>query len=511
VTERITVALPTGRVRGSVVDGVHRFLGIPYAAPPVGEPRWCPPGAVAAWDGDRDATGYGAVCSQPPVPPGVFEPLSTDLSRIGDDCLNLNVWTPDPDASGLPVLVWIHGGAFWFGSGTEEVYSGAAFARDGVVTVTINYRLGVEGFMYLDELFPDLACGGSLGMLDQVAALRWVRDNIAVFGGDPHRVTIAGESAGAMSVAALLASPQRRGLFAQAVIQSSPGNNTVSPATGSLVAGHVLDLLQIRPGDTRALRDVDPEAVLAAQGAVLQEIVTAPTPERFGEAAVAPMPFVPVHGTDLLPVRPLDAVRAGMASDVRVLAGSNAEEGLIMTVGAEGDITEELVEAGLDAALGPAGRSGREALGVYRERLGQAAPHEVYGSVITDRMFRVPHYRLADAQSGHNPDTWVYEFTWRSERPGYGSGHFMEVPFVFHTLGTKEGVGLCGPGAPAELADLVHDVWVAFAATGDPRTRALPVWDRWTPAEQRLILLDLDPRASGDPRPAETTVWEGVL
>ena len=509
------VSLSSGTVLGHRVDGVHEFLGIPYAAPPVGERRWRAPAPVPPWDGERDCTGYGAVCPQPPAPPGVFEPLSTDLSRIGDDCLNLNVWTPDPTMGatgpGLPVLVWIHGGAFWFGSGTEQVYRGASFARHGVVTVTINYRLGAEGFMYLDELFPELAAGGSLGLQDQLAALRWVRENIAAFGGDPGRVTVAGESAGAMSVAALLATPARAGLFTQAIVQSSPGNNTVSPATASMIAGHVLELLGIAPGDTEALLAVDPAALLAAQQTVLEEIVTAPTPERFGEAAAAPMPFVPVHGTDLLPARPLDAVRAGVAADVRVLAGSNAEECLIMMVGAEDVITDDLVEAGLDAFLAPAGGSGRQAAQVYRERLDGAAPHEVHAATITDRMFRVPHYRLADAQAAHNPDLWVYEFAWRSGIPGYGSGHFMEVPFVFHTLDSKEGVGLCGPGAPAELADLVHEVWVAFIDGGEPGTARLPAWVRWTPAEQRLMVLDRQPRLSGDPRPAETKVWEAVL
>jgi para-nitrobenzyl esterase len=148
---------------------------------------------------------------------------------------------------------------------------------------------------------------------------------------------------------------------------------------------------------------------------------------------------------------------------------------------------------------------------VYRERLRDAQAHEVHGAVITDRMFRVPHYRLADAQAAHNPDIWVYEFAWRSGLPGYGSGHFMEVPFVFHTLGSREGIGICGPDGPAELADLVQEVWVAFVGGGEPGTVRLPGWSRWTPAEQRLMVLDLPPRLSGDPRPAETKVWEAVL
>jgi para-nitrobenzyl esterase len=496
-----TVRTAGGALRGRATGGVHRFLGIPFAQAPVGPLRWRPPVPEAPWPGERDATSYGPVNQQPPLT-GSFRPLTPEPSRIGDDCLNLNVWTPDLGAAGLPVLVWIHGGAFYAGAGSDEVYDGSAFARDGVVAVTVNYRLGAHGYLYLDRLFPELASGGSLGLHDQLAALRWVHDNIAAFGGDPARVTVAGESAGAMSVAALLASPERHGLFSRAVLQSAPAAITASPQTATRIGGYLLDALGIEPGDVAALEAVDPLTLQAAEMSIIEEAQTAPTPERFAELAAAPMPFVPVHGTDVLPQPPLEAIAAGAAADVAVLAGSNSEESLIFFAGVEDTVTAEMVEAAVPTEIAKR----------YRDRLsggdGPARPHEILAAAGTDRMFRIPTYRLADALARHNPDVWVYEFAWRSPVPGFGAGHFIEVPFVFHTVDTAQGHMFVGENPPADLADTVHSAWVAFVSGGRPRSGGLPEWDRWEPGEPRLMVLDRRPRPSGDPRPDETSAWE---
>ena len=225
------VRLADGAVRGKVSSGVAAFLGISYAAPPFGAYRMRPPQHVLPWQGERDATAFG-----PTVPKGDYPPqyarLFPEVVVPGDDCLNLNVWTPDINAAGLPVLVWIHGGSFMNGSGSVGAYDGTAFARDGVVCVSINYRLAAEGFLFLGE------GTANLGLLDQLAALRWVQDNISAFGGDPARVTVAGESAGAMSVTTLLSMPLAEGLFAQAIAQSG-----AAEARLFLVAAATIDLI----------------------------------------------------------------------------------------------------------------------------------------------------------------------------------------------------------------------------------------------------------------------------
>src|SRR5689334_3793785 len=217
----LVIQLADGAVRGREESGVCSFLGIPYAAPPFGANRMRPPQPVAPWDGVRDATAFGPTTPKGDYPPQ-YMPLFPEVVIAGEECLNLNVWTQDPGASGLPVLVWIHGGSFMNGSGSVSSYDGTAFARDGVVCVTINYRLAAEGFLYLGDGIANL------GLLDQLAALRWVQENIAAFGGDPGRVTVAGESAGAMSVTTLLSMPLAAGLFAQAIAQSGAGAHTLT-------------------------------------------------------------------------------------------------------------------------------------------------------------------------------------------------------------------------------------------------------------------------------------------
>ena len=223
------------------------FLGIPYAAPPFGPNRMLPPQPVPAWAGERDATAFGPTVPKGDYPPQ-YVPLFPEVVIPGEDCLNLNVWTPAAGASGLPVLVWIHGGSFMNGSGSVGAYDGTAFARDGVVCVTINYRLAAEGFLFLGDGIANL------GLLDQLAALRWVQDNIAAFGGDPGRVTVAGESAGAMSVTTLLSMPLAAGLFGQAIAQSGAGAHTLTADEGRMVSGYLAEALGVPPTGTRSRR-----------------------------------------------------------------------------------------------------------------------------------------------------------------------------------------------------------------------------------------------------------------
>ena len=237
----LTVKTTSGLVRGTdAAHGTYAFKGIPFAAPPVGPLRFRPPERPDAWDGTRDATRYGAVVPQVRTPAELGE-LFDSKGTHGPDCLNLNVWTPGLGAVGLPVLVWIHGGAFVIGSGSDSLYDGSTFARDGVVCVTINYRLGAAGFHHAG----DVPGSGCFGLLDQVAALEWVQENIASFGGDPNRVTVAGESAGAMSVGCLMGTPAAKGLFRRAIPQSGAASNGMPKESAALIAGELLAKLGV--------------------------------------------------------------------------------------------------------------------------------------------------------------------------------------------------------------------------------------------------------------------------
>src|SRR5438876_7691670 len=236
----IDVRTQQGVVRGRIVEGVVTFKGISYAAPPFGANRFQAPRPAEPWDGVREALSYGPTVPKPPYFPP-FDVLLPEPALPGEDCLNLNIWTPDPGGAGLPVMVWIHGGAFSNGSGAIPQYDGSRFARDGVVCVTINYRLGADGFLYLDDGIANL------GLLDQVAALAWVQENIAAFGGDPNNVTIFGESSGGMSVATLMAMPRATGLFRRAIAQSGAGHHVISPATAQRIGQYLAEKLGVEP------------------------------------------------------------------------------------------------------------------------------------------------------------------------------------------------------------------------------------------------------------------------
>ncbi len=507
-----TVRISTGQVSGAQDQGVHTFKGIPYAAPPVGEQRLRPPAPPAPWDGVRDASHYGVVALQRPMP-GIFGELGTPQNPAGDDCLNLNVWTPDPGAVGLPVLVWIHGGAFFAGSGIDDVYNGAAFARDGVVAVTLNYRLGVQGFWHLGDLFPELGDSGNLGMLDQIAALEWVQQNVAAFGGDPAKVTIAGESAGGMSVGTLLAMPRAKGLFHRAIPQSGAAHNGISAPTASMIAGHMLDMLGVSPGDLDALARVSSESLLETQGKLNDELGQTRDPSRFGEAAASAMCFQPTYGTEALPRRPIDAIAAGAAKDVSVMMGTTKEEALIFLVDLKEMFSQELVEATMDGVFGAAGKSGADALALYSGNRPGAEFHELVAAVETDRMFTIPAIRMADAQVRHNPDLWMYRFDWRTPARGgaFGAHHFLEVPFAFDQIDNAQAAGFLGDARPRGLAAATHSAWVSFVKEGDPNNAALPEWPRYDAATRPTMIFDEPCRVELQPSADEVALWEGVL
>ena len=307
-----------GTVRGRAAGGVVTFKGIPYAAPPFGAHRFQPLRPAESWDGVREALTYGPTVPKPPyIPP--FDVLFPEPVIAGEDCLNLNIWTPDPGKAGLPVMVWIHGGTFVNGTGAIPTYDGSRFARDGVVCVTINYRLGVDGFLYLGD------GSANLGLLDQIAALTWVQENIAAFGGDPNNVTIFGQSAGGMSVATLLSIPRARGLFRRAIAQSGAGHYAISPETARKLGVYLAEKLGIEP-TREAFAAVPLDSLLQAQAALSADVFMNPDPALWGEVSANQMPFEPVIDGDILPALPINRISAGAGKGVDVLIGTNTED-----------------------------------------------------------------------------------------------------------------------------------------------------------------------------------------
>ncbi|CAN5882164.1 carboxylesterase/lipase family protein [soil metagenome] len=460
MSDPLLIETTCGRVRGMARDGVRLWRGIPYAAVPA---RFQPPVPAAPWGGEHDATKYGPVAIQSRDPRIAMMSGVTDTIPMSEDCLSLNIFAP-ADTALHPVVVWIHGGAFVMGSGSTPLYDGRSFAvRHGIVVVTFNYRLGLLGFL-----------GGNFALQDQVAALAWVKDNIAAFGGDPQRVTVMGESAGASSVAALLVMPSARGLFQRAILQSCAIGMTVPTRADA-------DALVQRVA-LPANASID--AVLAAQTGVVLER---------GLSAFAPF----VDGV-LIPKPPLDAIRAGESAQVPLLLGTCRDEWSLF-----------------DVFLGPGAGLGLQ--GPLRAVLGDrldallAAYGGAWTELIGDLVFRIPTIRIAEAQP---TPSYLFRFDWRSPAMGgaLGAAHAMELPFVWNKLDFPASQILIGgdTAGAQPLATAMHDTWAAFIQTGDPNGAGLPTWPVYD-VRRSTMLLDRSPALVDDPDGDRRAQWDGLF
>jgi carboxylesterase 2/para-nitrobenzyl esterase len=485
-----------GKLRGRRSDGVTAFKGIPYAAPPFGANRLLPPRPVEPWDGERDASAFGPKPPQVAYPPGIAEALA-ELVGSGEDCLTLNIWAPDTGTAGCPVMVWIPGGMFEFhATGATAFYDGSRFARDGVVCVTINYRVGAEGFLYLADGIANL------GLLDQIAALEWVSENIAVFGGDPGNVTIFGESAGAMSVATLLTMPRAEGLFHRAIVQSGNTRHLTSAATAAQIGRRLANKLGVA-ATRQAIAAIAPERVLQAQAQLRDELLARPDPALWGEVALTYLPWAPTVDGQTIPETPIELIRAGVAADIDLLVGSNREETrlFLLSDGSIDRITDEALVA-MAAAYGLSA----EGLRTYRAAYLGASAGELLSAIQTDWYWRVPAVRLGDAHAScARAATYMYEFTWRSPQMGgrLGAAHAMEIPFVFDTLGLGT-EPMLGRNPPQPLADAMHGAWAAFAAGGDCG------WPRYDLARRRTMHFDTECHVVNNPLSHELALWKDV-
>ncbi|MET0270496.1 MAG: carboxylesterase family protein, partial [Sphingomonas sp.] len=403
------------------------------------------------------------------VPGLAVEPLVGTGWITGDDYLTLNIWAPEAAGPGLPVMLFIHGGGFILGSKDASVQDGAAFARDGVICASINYRLGIDGFL------PIPGVPTNLGLRDILAGMAWVRDNIAFVGGDPANITVFGESAGAMAIADLVTSPLATGLFRRAIVQSGHGGMTREIGVARRLTTKLARILKIPP-DRDGFAGVPPEDALAALERVSQPKARIDLRGDDGREPVFGISrFVPVHGDDVLPEPPLEALKEGAGADIELLIGTNAEEMNLYLVpsGVRDRIGRLLATFALHRSQPHAGR----VLKAYGLGAKGVRPGDALNAAMTDLVFRWPARRFAEEHRGR---THMYEFEWRSTAfdGRLGAAHGMELGFVFDTLATVCGPdGLCGVTAPQALADRIHALWVSFAKNG---SLPWPAFDRDT-------------------------------
>jgi para-nitrobenzyl esterase len=484
------IHLAQGTFAGADESGVWSFKGIPYAAAPLGDLRFAEPAPPPIHDGVADATRYGATVPTPPQRSAVLAELVPDPVRGGDNPLNLNIWTPDPGAR-LPVLVWIHGGGFVTGTGSVTAFDGSAFARSGVVAVTINYRLGVEGFLLLDD------APANRGLLDQVAALRWVRDNIAAFGGDPDAVTVAGESAGAMSVCTLMATPAANGLFRRAVSQSGDGHHVHTPDVARLMTEELCHRLGIAP-TAAAIAGVERPRLDTVTNEVIG-VVTSGTEKRFRE--FRRLAFQPVVDGVVLPEHPVTAIGGGASNDVDLLIGTNSHEYGLFT--APTGLAETIDADMLRASVARLVDDPEGVIDAYRAMLPGAGAADLFVAIQSDWFCVAPTFALVEQRRAAGADSHVYEFAWCPPTYGgrLGACHTLEIPFVFNTLDDPWGAALRGPDAPHELADEMHRAWVDFVTSGDPG---------WEPhgSSGTMRRFDISSRAVTAARPFRGGVWQ---
>lgn len=479
-----------GKLQGEQVNGVCSWKGIPYAKPPVGPLRFRAPELPDSWEGTRDATSFSPVAPQSRR--DIMEFFGNDISNVNEDCLYLNVWSPAADDKKRPVMVWIHGGAFVAGSGSSNWYDGTSFANQGdVVVVTINYRLGVLGFLHLGEIGgADYATSGNCGILDQVAALQWVQENISKFGGDPNNVTIFGESAGAMSVGTLLGFPSAQGLFQKAILQSGAAANVHTAETATKVAGHLLAALQIEPTNLSKLEDMPVEQLLQAA-----DLLPA-------------MSLQPVIDGVSLPKHPEEAIAEGSAKDVTTLIGTNKDEFTIFThfdpEWKNADDTK--VKALFDKTFG-------QLVPLISQHFAANVPlgQELFNKLVTITVFTHPARKLAELQAKQGAPVWMYRFDW--ETPVFNgvlkATHALEIPFVWNNLDDANTINFTGDSPERQLlANQMHQAWINFAWNGDPNTTDLPEWPDYDLSNRSTLIFNRESAVENDPNRIERIMWE---
>ena len=509
------VEIATGRLRGASSAGIHSFKGIPYGASTAGRGRFMPPEPVRPWPGVREALAYARRAWQLPNRPKRRPVLETllgpaDTTPESEDCLTLNVWAPGlGDGAKRPVMVWLHGGAFGYGSGNRAVTDGANLARRGdVVVVSVNHRLNIFGFLHLADIGgPAWAHSGNAGMLDIVAALRWVRDNIAAFGGDPGNVMIFGESGGGGKVSVLLAMPAARGLFHRAIIQSGAAIRVSTRERANALAEAVLKEIGIGHNECERLQTVSAERLLVAIAPASRAVGRSRWPllDRYDFGPV-------VDGCDLTQ-HPAEPEAPAISDDIPLMVGATREESAFFLADDDavwnGTLTEEELRRRVAAV---AGDQTDALLAACRSTMPQASPADRLIVALTGSNFWVRTVLLAERYAARTrAPVYMYSLDWQS--PAHDgrvkAHHAMDLPFVFDNVDAADTTA--GASGARELAARISATWTAFVRTGSPNNSAIPSWPTYTTADRATMVFDNKCRVVHDPDREARLLWSVVV
>ena len=503
-----------GKVQGITEDGLHIFKGIHYGASTAGKNRFMPPQPPKPWAGIEEVTEYGPSCWQPPE--GVTRMGfwgATGVESMSEDCLVLNVWTKGLKDNGKrPVLVWVHGGGFRTESANHApFYNGASLAKTyDVVVVSVNHRLGVFGYLHLGEIFGEqYATSGNNGMLDLVEALKWVRDNIARFGGNPGNVMIFGESGGGAKVSTLMAMPAAKGLFHHAIVQSGPGLRVKTSEDATLCAREFLDVVHVTPQRTNWLHEMKPYVIYLAWMSLSQGA------ERAGGD------MSPVVDGKIIPAHPFDPVASPTAANVPLVIGTNKDEWLFMMMRDplfgkydEAQMRQRVVST-LSQRLNDKVATERadDLIAGYRRTRPGATPHDILAAIGSDRM-RIASVRLAERKAaGGSAPVYMYLFTWESEvsRGQLKSAHSFEIPFAFNYMNDPSILFLGNRPERLKLAATMSGAWVAFAKSGDPNHTGLAKWPTYNKNDRATMMFNIESKVENDPFGEERKLWDGII
>ncbi len=512
----MTVSVNThcGEIIGIQREDHVEFRGIPYAEQPIGVQRFKAPEPLLPNEDPIKAERFSDACPQEEV--SMF-----GISQMSEDCLYLNLWTPACDDKKRPVMVWIHGGAYQTGSGTQLIYRGRSLAvRGDVVVVTINYRLGALGFLYLNELIPDsYNVSANNGLLDQIEALRWIQQNIALFGGDPSQITLFGESAGAMSIATLMACPAAQGLFHRVIMQSGSADQVLTREEATVIAHRFFEVTDINPSKPDKLWQLTPTQIVKAQRECTRMSFNRGI---YGQAVPqSGMTLVPVTDGQLLPQTPFRALEKGATADIPMLITYTRDEWNLFQrmPGAEKIMLNEVVSnTGKPGLIKQCEKNlpgmGERAANLYeklvRERNPSAKYADIFSAFESDRVFRIPSLRMAELQSHNQSPVYLAQFNW--DKGLLGACHASDIPFVFGCADNGVGQFLTGGGEAArKLSEAVQGCWIAFARSGNPATDRVGSWPAFNTICRATMCFDETITLQQDPLEQERPLWEGVL